>query len=82
MVTQAGYSLLPHPSGFCVMSTGKSRVGFPASLIATIMLPTSVRNKERRKEMEEAEGEKRFIVNAVWFLYTKEIQCLYSAWKS
>lgn len=59
METQAGYSLLPHPSGFCVMSTGKSRVGFPAPLIATIMLPTSVRNKERRKEMEEAEGEEK-----------------------
>jgi hypothetical protein len=81
MVTQAGYSLLPHPSGFCVMSTGKSRVGIPASLIATIMLPTTVRNRDGKK-WRRLKGKKRFIVNAVWFLYTIEVQYLYSSWKS
>jgi hypothetical protein len=38
------------------------------------MLPTSVWSKGRRKEM--LRGEKRFIVNVVWFIHTRELTIL------
>jgi hypothetical protein len=49
MVTQASGKMLspPTPFGFCVMSA----VDIPAPLIATIMLPTSVWSKQRKRDI-------------------------------
>jgi hypothetical protein len=64
------------------MSARTSRVDIPASIIATIMLPTSVWDKERRKEMVKAEGEEKIYCKYSLALIHKKLQYLYSSWKS